>query len=1134
MWTSLLSIAIVINEIMASNAGSVMSPAINFDSWIELYNPTEQAVNLSGMYLSDDGANLKRWQMPNDVGTIPSKGYLVVWMGSNDLKSNQAPFKLDCDGGTVYLSDQNGSLVTSQEYPAAMSRTSWARKSVDSEAWGWTADVTPGASNATATFAETRLDAPVVNVDSKLFTNTLNVKVSIPNGATLMYTTDGSLPTAPKSDAGVVSPWKEYIINGDSEGPEAVSLISRDAGGSGDAKRIVDGVGVNDSRGIKVHAIQNPTHDYDAQLFVYTPDHVWKTGEKYRFRMMVRADKNARITAQTHSTPHNYIFNTILDGSYNVTTQWQEITYEGVITNEQTGAGYDWMTGQNKPGSMQTIAFNLNVDNQENNFYFDNVSWEHDTSGGTQEEPCKKSDDGKFTVSNTTNLTFRLFRDGYLPSVPVTRSYIKTSNQYTLPIVSIVGDKKFFTDPKIGFDCDGDGTNGAVAGYTGGQKRNYAQDWERPVNFSYISPDGKMLHNQDVNIKVSGGYTRTQTYRSFKLKASKVFDGQNRFDYPFFPQKPYMRNKTLLVRNGGNDIWRHSNYSTYWGARFFDAALETIIQRSGIDVDVQSYVPVIEYVNGELRGVFNLREPNNDDFAYANWGYDDEELDAFENMTMKDGDDVAIKRICELGKNATDAAAYEELKTLLDIDEFTNYMAVTFYLYNDDWPDNNIKAYRSRNDGRYRFVSFDLDYAFKGCWDYSGDNPFTTFEKFKDDATAPRTSYNKDIVNLFLNLLKNDEFRRKFIDTYCIVGGSVFESTRANKVVDELLNKVKPMCQLMINQGIRDGHYPENAAKTIKDNLNSSRSNTMTNYMKQFSPMQLGSATRQSVTLKADAEGAQLFVNGINVPYADFKGHLFAPVTLRAEAPAGYRFAGWKQGSSIVSTDTEMSLPSGSVTLTATFTKLSDSEKNAQGITPVRINEVSADDGIYVNDYFKRKDWVELYNTTDQSVNVEGMYLSDKPENPKKYQISKSNSQASTIIPAHGYLIVWCDKESPLSQLHASFKLDKDGGEIVLTAADESWTDRFTYAAHTSDQTVGRYPDGSNQVYLMNVPTIAKTNIFSSYAVNVEQPGTVSGISDRMATQEDADRIYNLKGQAVQGNLKPDIYIVNGRKIIKK
>ena len=1002
MWTSILSIAIVINEIMASNAGSVMSPAINFDSWIELYNPTEQAVNLSGMYLSDDGANLKRWQMPNHIGTIPSKGYLVVWMGSNDLKSNQAPFKLDCDGGTVYLSDKSGSLVTSQEYPAAMSRTSWARKSVDSEAWGWTADVTPGASNATATFAETRLDAPVVNVDSKLFTNTLNVKVSIPNGATLMYTTDGSLPTAPKSE-GQTSPWKEFVVNGDSEGPEAVSLVSRNAGGSGDSYVITDGAGVNGSRGIKIHAVQNPTNPWDAQFFVYTPDHKWQPGEKYRFRMMVRADKNAYITTQTHGQPHDYITNDILDAHYNITTEWREIKYEGVITEGQSGFKYDWFTGQT-PARMQSIVFNLNEDRQENNFYFDNVSWELDTSGGTVEEASKKSENGQFTISNTTNLTLRLFKDGYLPSVPVTRSYIKTSNQYTLPIISIVGDQKYFTDPKIGFDCDGDGTNGAVAGYTGGQKKNYAQDWDRPVNFSYISPDGKMLYNQDVNIKVSGGYTRTQTYRSFKLKAGKVFDGQNRFDYPFFPQKPFTRNKTLLIRNGGNDMWRHD-------ARFLDAALETVIQRSGLNVDVQSYVPVIEYVNGELRGVFNLREPNNDDFAYANWGYDDEELDALENMTIKNGDDAAIKRIFELGKNATNAAAYEELKTLLDIDEFTNYMAVTFYLYNDDWPDNNIKAYHSRNDGRYRFVSFDLDYAFKGCWDYSGDNPFTTFEKFKDDASAPRTSYNKDIVNLFLNLLKNDEYRRKFIDTYCIVGGSVFEPTRTGKIVDELVNNVKGMCQLMKNiagqswgSNLGKGHNVENSAKTIKNNINSSRSATMTNYLKQFSPMKLTSVSRQTVTLKSNHTDAHLFINGIEVPYADFNGHLFGPVTLRAEAPAGYRFNGWKNGSTIVSTESEMTMPTGStVNLTATFDKLSDGEKAAQGIMPVRINEVSADDGIYVNDYFKRKDWVELYNTTDQSVNVEGMYLSDKPENPKKYQISKSNSQASTIIPAHGH-----------------------------------------------------------------------------------------------------------------------------------
>ena len=97
-------------------------------------------------------------------------------------------------------------------------------------------------------------------------------------------------------------------------------------------------------------------------------------------------------------------------------------------------------------------------------------------------------------------------------------------------------------------------------------------------------------------------------------------------------------------------------------------------------------------------------------------------------------------------------------------------------------------------------------------------------------------------------------------------------------------------------------------------------------------------------------------------------------------------------------------------------------------------------------------------------------------------------SAASTIIPAHGYLIVWCDKKDPLSQLHASFKIDASGDDLMLTAADGSWSDILTYPAHKSDQTVGRFPDGSNNVYVMNYPTIAKANITSSYVTDVEQP----------------------------------------------
>ena len=152
----------------------------------------------------------------------------------------------------------------------------------------------------------------------------------------------------------------------------------------------------------------------------------------------------------------------------------------------------------------------------------------------------------------------------------------------------------------------------------------------------------------------------------------------------------------------------------------------------------------------------------------------------FENDEFVNGTNEAYLRLVQLSERINDAGVYDQVKALLDIDEFTNYMATELYIGNDDWPNNNVKAYRSQMDGRFRFVCFDLDYAFN-AWDHR---------------LSSLNDYNDvKMVQLFKNLLKHDAYRKKFIDTFCIVAGSVFEKTRATAIINELADAMRPMSQ---------------------------------------------------------------------------------------------------------------------------------------------------------------------------------------------------------------------------------------------------------------------------------------------------------------------------------------------------
>ena len=100
---------VVINEVMSSNVSSVLDDNQNFTEYIELYNPTNTIYYFNGIYLSNDRNNLLKYKII-DGFSIASKKYVVGWCDKR-IRSLHANFKLDPDGGTIYLSNSSMQIL---------------------------------------------------------------------------------------------------------------------------------------------------------------------------------------------------------------------------------------------------------------------------------------------------------------------------------------------------------------------------------------------------------------------------------------------------------------------------------------------------------------------------------------------------------------------------------------------------------------------------------------------------------------------------------------------------------------------------------------------------------------------------------------------------------------------------------------------------------------------------------------------------------------------------------------------------------------------------------------------------------------------------------------------------------------
>lgn len=118
--------------------------------------------------------------------------------------------------------------------------------------------------------------------------------------------------------------------------------------------------------------------------------------------------------------------------------------------------------------------------------------------------------------------------------------------------------------------------------------------------------------------------------------------------------------------------------------------------------------------------------------------------------------------------------------------------------------------------------------------------------------------------------------------------------------------------------------------------------------------------------------------------------------------------------------------------------------------SPVRINELMADNISAVTHAGVYPDWIELYNAGNQAVDISGWSLSDD-DNPTQYVFP-----ANTQIAAASYLVVWCDSATNAPGWHAGFGLKRSGESLFLYDAGARCLDAVSFGPQLADYSIGR------------------------------------------------------------------------------
>ena len=1142
---------LIINEIQVANIDVFIDPSYNYGGWVELYNPTDVAVSISGLYFSDDDSNLKMFRLPTGSGTVPAHGFKNVWFDHYDTGSKyssvakrQVDFKLDYDGGTIYISDSRGNLVLSQDYPAGVQRCSYARTTDGGDEWRMCSTPTPAATNEGSTFADEQLPMPEVDTDTQLFTSSVTFNVAIPSGATLRYTTDGSTPTL---ENGETSTDGRFSVSGES----AVYRFRLFQDGFLPGPVLTRSFLYKDKAYYLpiVSVVTDNANLYDNKIGAYTVGTNGISGQGVTYN----TNKN-----RSWERPVNFEYLVPDDdgGSFLMALN-QECDFEvsgGWSRNFQPNASF----------RLKATKYYLGQNYFPYSFFKD--------------KPFIRSK--SVVVRNGGNDTNGRIRDAGTHRIILSSGFYVDCQEWQPVHVFINGKFQFsfnLREPNnkhhgyANYGLDPDDMDqfeiNAVEGYA--QRTGDDQAFRRWMSLATqlgSNPTNSDLYDQIcelVDIDEYCNYMAAECYigcgdwatNSNNIKGYRDRN-DGKFHLVFMDLDSGFGTTNMLGSLAGkrND----SRYDT--GKNFIIDIFLNMLKHEPFK---KRFIDAFCLVNGSV-----FEEQRCKDIVYAMRDYMQEALSFEGNASSLNGSASTLITGINSGRTAR-------------MSSFRSYFGLS------------------------RPITVELGSSIEGATILANGQEVPT-GKFKGALQAPMTLTAKGPAGYrFTGWHKAGEGSTTF-------KGKVFDTSTSWLYYDQgSLNGANWTAQDYATTAWRSGKAPfgygnvgingsQDYATTLDYGSDANNKRPTYYFRKTFRLTQAPSSADAYILKGYVDDGCVVYVNGHEVgrylmPEGTITYETFSTTyagTTAGECSFTFDNQWLRAGDNVIAVEihnthehssdiywtaelhqytrgenallTEDSLlvldsyagqDLGKVV--AIYEALPDEDLLAAVATPIKVNEISAGNGIFVNEFFKRNDWFELYNTTDTELNVAGLYVSDDINDPHRYQIP-SASAINTFVPAHGHLVLWADNLESTTQIHTGFKLGNNDGEVILvTSSDDfvannaayfeahpqltEFTDILAYPAHASDQTVGRYPDGGNTFFCMARPTIGRPNTITSYDILVGQDESVVVPPDHITVPEETvsedllatapSGYYTLSGLFLSSrpdHLRPGLYIVRG------